>query len=107
MKRSLFQLSILLLAAFAGVMARAQKAPPSPEQPWAGSFNGTTNLKALPGAPAAAYRPDATKIYTLAELIDLAEHNNPDTRVAWEAAVSRAAAVGISKSTLYPTVAAE
>ncbi len=40
------------------------------------------------------------------ELINLAEQNNPDTRVAWENAKARAADLGISKSTLYPTMAA-
>jgi len=42
----------------------------------------------------------------LSELIDLAEANNPATRVAWEHARSRAAALGITRSELYPTLAA-
>ena len=42
----------------------------------------------------------------LPELINLAEQNNPDTRVAWENAKARAADLGISKATLYPTLAA-
>src|SRR5229473_1779816 len=37
------------------------------------------------------------KIYGLAELIDIAERNNPDTRVAWERARQAAAAVGLSE----------
>ena len=49
---------------------------------------------------------DPNKIYTLPELIDIAEQNNPDTRVSWENAKARAAEVGISQSTLYPTMAA-
>ena len=32
--------------------------------------------------------------------------NNPDTRVAWENAKARAADLGVSKATLYPTLAA-
>ncbi len=39
-------------------------------------------------------------------MIDIAEHNNPDTRVAWENAKARAGDLGITKSTLYPTMAA-
>jgi outer membrane protein len=39
--------------------------------------------------------------------VNVAEENNPDTRVAWENAKARAADLGIAKSTLYPTLAAE
>jgi outer membrane protein len=46
------------------------------------------------------------KIYTLAELIDLGERNNPETRVAWERARQAAAAVGLSESAYYPFLAA-
>jgi hypothetical protein len=31
-----------------------------------------------------AFRIESDKTYSLAELIDLAEAHNPDTRVAWE-----------------------
>ncbi len=48
--------------------------------------------------------PDAAKTYSLAELINLAEQNNPETRVAWQNAKARAADLGISKASLYPTV---
>ena len=46
------------------------------------------------------------KIYSLAELIDLAEANNPETRVAWESARARAASLGIARSELFPTLSA-
>src|SRR6267378_3034003 len=46
------------------------------------------------------------KIYGLAELIDIAERNNPDTRVAWERARQAAAAVGLSESSYYPFLVA-
>ena len=39
---------------------------------------------------------DPAKLYTLPELIDIAEHNNPDTRVAWENAKARAGDLGIA-----------
>jgi outer membrane protein TolC len=48
--------------------------------------------------------PDKT--YTLAELIDLAQQHNPETRVAWQEAKSKAAALGIARSSLYPTMSA-
>ena len=46
------------------------------------------------------------KNYTLAELIGLAEQHNPETRVAWEEARSKADELGIAKSSLYPTLTA-
>jgi outer membrane protein TolC len=49
---------------------------------------------------------DAVKLYSLAELIDLAESHNPETRVAWERARAQAASLGVARSELYPTLAA-
>jgi len=49
---------------------------------------------------------DPAKPYSLADLIDLAETHNPDTRLAWERARSQAAGLGIARSELYPTLAA-
>src|SRR4051794_39404477 len=46
------------------------------------------------------------KVYNLAELIDIAERNNPETRVAWERARQAAGAVGLSESAYYPYLAA-
>jgi outer membrane protein TolC len=46
------------------------------------------------------------KTYALAELIDLAEQHNPETRVAWQEAKSRADELGIARSSLYPTLTA-
>jgi outer membrane protein TolC len=38
--------------------------------------------------------------------VNVAEQNNPETRVAWENAKVRAADLGVSKASLYPTLAA-
>ncbi len=62
-----------------------------------------------PGVPprhVPVFIPDPSKIYTLPELVDVAEQNNPETRVAWQNAKARAADLGVSKATLYPTLAA-
>jgi outer membrane protein TolC len=48
---------------------------------------------------------DASHAYTLAELIDIAEHNNPRTRIVWERAKQRAAQLGIAKSAYFPLLA--
>ena len=39
-------------------------------------------------------------------MIDLAEQHNPETRVAWEEAKSKADELGIARSSLYPTLSA-
>jgi outer membrane protein len=43
--------------------------------------------------------------YSLAELIDIAEIHNPQTRIAWEHAKQRANQLGIEKSEYYPLLA--
>ena len=47
---------------------------------------------------------DPARTYTLAELIDLAEHNNPRTRIAWERAKQRADELGVEKSAYFPVL---
>jgi outer membrane protein TolC len=49
---------------------------------------------------------DAKHAYTLPELIDLAESNNPTTHAAWESARQAALAAGIAESTYLPEVSA-
>lgn len=49
---------------------------------------------------------DPSHLYTLAELIDIGERNNPRARVAWEAARQRAKALDIEKAAYYPQLAA-
>lgn len=87
-----------------GGIARAQRAPAAPNHPW--DIPSPAQQLKLPPRSAAAVTLDGAKIYTLPELVNLAEQNNPETRVSWENAKARAADLGISKSTLYPTVAA-
>lgn len=48
---------------------------------------------------------DPDHSYTLAELVDIAEKNNPRTRILWEQARQRAEALGIEKSAYYPVLA--
>jgi outer membrane protein len=83
--------------------ACAQNAPLAADHPWE-LPSGNQQLK-LPSRPA-AFVPDPSRTYALPDLINIAEQNNPETRVAWENAKARAADLGISKATLYPTLAA-
>jgi len=55
---------------------------------------------ATPIATIASLDPNHT--YTLTELIDLGEHNNPRTRIAWEHAKQRANELGVEKSAYFP-----
>lgn len=48
---------------------------------------------------------DPKKIYTLPELIDLAQRHNRTTRVAWQNARQAAAATGLSAAEFYPMLA--
>ena len=44
--------------------------------------------------------------YTLTELIDIAERENPETRVAWQRARNAAISAGVAASTYLPVITA-
>jgi outer membrane protein len=94
---------IVIVLLHASLVAIGQQAPATSERP----REGAPNMQP-PASPrrAPAFVPDSSKIYTLPELVDIAEQNNSDTRAAWESAKARAAELGISKASLYPTLAA-
>lgn len=50
---------------------------------------------------------DPERPYTVSELIDIAEHNNPRTRIAWERARQRANELGVEKSAYFPILVFE
>jgi outer membrane protein len=83
----------------------AQSSPASPDRPWHSPEERqiVSEGRRYLSPP---LRIDPARIYSLAELIDLAEAHNPETRVAWESARSQVAALGIARSELFPTVAA-
>src|SRR5271166_1029333 len=95
---------IMLCVLFAEGISYAQKTPPAPDHPWDDS-SAKQQLK-MPARVIPARFLDPAKIYTLSDLVNIAEQNNPETRVAWENAKARAADLGIAQSTLYPTLAA-
>ena len=92
---------ILLLAG----ITPSQTAPVSPNHSWHGSEERRIQAEAR-NSSEPKLELDPGKTYTLPELIDLAESHNPETRVAWERARAQAAAWGVARSELYPTVAA-
>lgn len=102
------------------------RGPPSPETPFedpalrpieqtlremqthAPSDDATSDAadpSSLPQAPAAP-KIDPEHAYTLAELIDIGERNNPNTRAVWERARKAALAVGLVEGAYQPMLAA-
>ena len=101
----IWKIAALFIFCMSGSSLLGQSAPASPDKPWHGSAEDGL-AKQLSSLPEAKYQIDPAKAYTLAELVDLSEQHNPETRLAWEQAKTRAAALGIARSALYPTVAA-
>jgi outer membrane protein len=100
----------LLCIAVSAAYARDAVAPSS-AQPW--SPPQLENHEEELATEAARYERDTAKVqidprkvYDLPELIDIAQRNNPETRIAWERARQAAEAVGLRESTYYPYLAA-
>ncbi|HWY41475.1 MAG TPA: TolC family protein [Chthoniobacterales bacterium] len=103
-------LSLQLFLAFAVANARNDP-PPSSDRTWLppnlANYEGELAGQRFNNAESTSrVSINPRKIYGLAELIDIAERNNPATRVAWERARQAAAAVGLSESAYYPFLAA-
>ena len=86
-------------------------APPSSDKSWlppklSDYENQLAGQRFREGESSSRVSINPRKVYNLAELIDIAERNNPETRVAWERARQAAAAVGLSESAYYPFLAA-
>jgi len=97
--------TIPLVILMAAIPLFAQSPPASPDHPWhSPDERRITDYGRHLRQPVFPIQPD--KAYSLAELIDLAEAHNPETRVAWENAIAQGAALGIARSELYPTVSA-
>jgi outer membrane protein TolC len=103
--RAVVRAAIALILSHGASLALAQRAPLSPDHPWHGLGEATIEADAR-NLTEAKLNFDPEKAYSLPELIDLAESHNPETRVAWERARAQAAAWGVARSELYPTVAA-
>jgi len=94
---------VVLLAAVSHLFA--QSLPVSPDRPWH-SREERGIVRDEQRLYSGTWKIEPDKVYSLAELIDLAQTHNPETRVAWESARAQAAAVGIARSELFPTLAA-
>src|SRR5262245_46191240 len=97
--------AILILPLINAVWSFAQAAPDSVDRPWR-SAAGQQFARDAQRFRDSRLKIDPSKVYTLAELIDFGEAHHPLTQVAWENASAHAAAFGIARSELYPTLAA-
>ena len=112
--QGLVQISFIIAAeslVIVGIGLARDDPPPSPVRPWAPPALPRYEGELRQYQPAEAerrYLPaiDPRRIYNLAELIDIAQRSNPETRVAWERARMAAAAVGLTESAYYPYVVA-
>jgi outer membrane protein TolC len=88
---------------------------PEPQREW--KVPQTERYAAVAAAPSEPAHVTATpapgppsiepgKTYELAELIDIAERNNPETQIAWEQARTAALSVGMAESAYAPVLAA-
>ena len=99
------------LFATIGITLARDDPPPSSVRPWAPPalprYEGELR-NYQPTEAERRYLPaiDPRKTYNLAELIDIAQRSNPETRVAWERARMAAAAVGLTESAYYPYIVA-
>lgn len=98
-------IALLLIRLICIPHAFAQDIPTSSAKPW-NSKHEADFVQALHTLREQPYAMDPNHTYTLAELVDLAESHNPDTRIAWESAKARAELLGIAKSALFPTLSA-
>jgi outer membrane protein TolC len=99
------------LFATIGIALARDDPPPSSVRPWAPlalpRYEGELRNYKLTESERRYYPAiDPRKTYNLAELIDIAQRTNPETRVAWERARMAAAAVGLTESAYYPYIVA-
>ncbi len=109
--------ALLMLFALPACAVDLSLAPPTPDKPWL--FPSPEQIAArssifVRGAPAAgpdeqgqSVSVDRSDRYNLAELIDLAQRSNPETREAWEQARQAALAVGLVESNYAPQISIE
>lgn len=93
---------------------RLDLAPASPSSPWVPNASSAINTGggfSAPANPLAAELPPppsmkAEHVYQLPELIDIAQRQNQDTRIAWQQARQAALAVGMVEATFLPMISA-
>lgn len=90
---------LIALGALALPALCAGQAPPTPEHPWDIPQSAIERATALASKEKTA---PTGRPYDLAQLIDLAERTNPETRAAWEEARAAAAGIGLAEAAYLP-----
>jgi len=114
MDKTAFTLIALLLPMLGAPIQAQNTNPPSSSATTGGLPDSPSPQRnfVLPPIPEAGVIPKprteltADHEYTLTELIDIAERENPETRVAWQRARNAAISAGVAESTYLPVVTA-
>lgn len=98
----------MFFTVFYGIAAFGKDGPPpGPDKPWAPPGLDAYEMElAHERRSESAVGINAEKVYDLQTLIDIAERNNPETKIAWERARQAAAAVGLHESAYFPYLVA-
>lgn len=105
-------MAIALCSLIAGCATdRLDLAPANYSEPWAPNAGPAGSGFSVPANEQAAIlaEPPAIKrgqIYQLPQLIDIAQSQNPDTRIAWQQARQAALAVGMGEAVFLPMISA-
>ena len=128
-------IALALLVVLAGCNDTRDLAPSSPTSPWQFQASDSADMRSidrhvttpaetrrlpistsrrydLPADPDLPWPEqvvavDQSRVYSLAELIDLGERNSKETRVAWEQARQAAIDVGVARAALLPQLTAD
>ncbi len=119
------RLALVACAVLAGCNDTTGLAPASPQTPWdiqaqaagrqpdgdAGPSQDSAPRFVVPQDAALPWRdgdaaPEPGHVYSLADLIDLAQRRNKQTRIAWEQARQAAVAIGIARAAYLPAITA-
>src|SRR5262245_57909393 len=98
-------LAALLLSAGCAAGAPEAGVPAAPGEPWTPAAPLPSARRSRAEVLESRVAPEPGHVYGLAELIDLAERTNPQTRRAWELARAAGAGVGEAEAAWYPTLA--
>lgn len=114
MKRPVLYIAVGVLALNGCATDRLDRAPATAATPWSADIQsgGTSagDFSVPPNPEVAALSPvpaiNEAHVYQLPELIDMAQMNNPDTRIAWQQARQAALALGMAEAAFLPMISA-
>lgn len=114
MNRPVLYIAVGVLALTGCATDQLDRAPETAATPWPTdlqtSITSVGNFSVPPNPQVAVLSPvpaiNEEHVYQLPELIDMAQMNNPDTRIAWQQARQAALAVGIAEAAYLPMISA-